>query len=140
MSATPYAVRRAIVRLQKKGKTYSEVADLLGVGEATVSRILRLQRESGSVHRRPIRGGRRSPIRGRVERLLGFILTEMPDATVLEMTQALMGRARVKTSRPAVQRAIQRLGYSRKKSPSERPSGTSRSTKPTGASSALSSL
>jgi transposase len=138
MSETPLGVRRAIVRLHKKGKTYVEVADLLGVGEATVNRILRLHRETGSVHRRPIAGGRKSPIRGHVTQLLGHILTEMPDATVLELTQALMARTDIETSRSAVQRAIHRLGFSRKKSPSGRANGTARSSRPIADSSALS--
>ncbi len=127
MTSTSLAIRRAIVRGQKQGRTYKEIAALLDVGEATVSRILRLHRERGSVRRRPIRGGRLSPIRGQVARLLGFILKDMPDATVLELTAALMSRTELKTSRSAVQRALHRLGYSRKKSPTGRPSATSRS-------------
>jgi transposase len=128
MSATPYAIRRAIVRGFKQGRKYKEIAAMLDVGEATVSRILRLHRERGSVRRRPIRGGRLSPIRGHVARLLGHILKDMPDATVMELTEALMARSEVKTSRSGVQRALRRLGYSRKKSPSGLRSATSRST------------
>ncbi len=136
MTSTSLAIRRAIVRGHKQGRTYKEIAALLDVGEATVSRILRLHRERGSVRRRPIRGGRLSPIRGRVARLLGFILKEMPDATVLELTGALMSRSEVTTSRSGVQRALHRLGYSRKKSPTGPRSATFRSTLPAEGSSA----
>lgn len=128
MSATPYAIRRAIVRGFKQGRKYKEIAAMLDVGEATVSRILRMHRERGSVRRHPIRGGRLSPIRGHVARLLGHILKDLPDATVMELTEALVARSEVKTSRSGVQRALRRLGYSRKKSPSGLRSATSRST------------
>ncbi|MGO8971691.1 MAG: helix-turn-helix domain-containing protein, partial [Myxococcaceae bacterium] len=33
--------------------TYVKIAAVLGIGEATVSRVLRLYRETGSVKRRP---------------------------------------------------------------------------------------
>lgn len=136
MSETAYAIRRAIVRLHKKGTTYVEIAELLGVGEATVSRVLRLHRERGSVKRRPRGGGRRSPIRGKVAGLLVHVVKAMPDATVVELTDALMKRTELETSRSSVQRALQRLGYSRKKRPSAPWNGTSRSTLHVGDSSA----
>lgn len=112
-------VRGAIVRVfHEERRTYAQVADLLGVGEATVSRVLRLHRETGGVTPRARGGGNLSPIRERIALLLQQIVSEMPDATVAELTEALMERGGVETSRSSVQRALARLGYSRKKSPS----------------------
>lgn len=128
-SSTSERIRRAIVRAVKQdGLTYAQTAKLLGVGEATVSRILRLQRETGRVDPRPRRGGNYSAIHGKVARLLQSIVSTMPDATVAELTDALVKRGRVKTSRSSVQRAMHRLGFSRKKSPSSHWSATRRST------------
>jgi len=127
-SATPERLRRAIVRaVGEQGLTYKQAADLLGVGQATVNRILRLHRETGSVEPRPKRGGNYSAIHGKIAELLRSIVTTMPDATVAELTVALVGKSRVEMSRSAVQRALRRLGYSRKKSPSSRWSVTRRS-------------
>lgn len=64
---TPEKLRQAIVRaFHEKGLSYQQIARLLGIGEATVSRALRLHRETGSVTARPRGGGNFSPIRGKV--------------------------------------------------------------------------
>ncbi|MCW5837749.1 MAG: hypothetical protein KIS78_35480, partial [Labilithrix sp.] len=60
-------------------------------------------------------GGNRSPLHGAMAKLLVAILREMPDATVAELTEALIARSNTTTSRSAVHRALARLGYSRKK-------------------------
>lgn len=123
-------VREAIVRAWHEEKlTYAAIASLLGVGEATVSRVLRLHRERGSVAPRSHGGGNRSPIRGDVAKALERLVRELPDATLDELKESLMNSVDVTTSRAAVLRALQRLGYSRKKRPSPR----SKETRPSGA-------
>jgi transposase len=116
---TPPKIRRAIVRAVRKQRlTYEQTAELLGVGRATVSRVLSQQRRTGSVAPRPSGGGWRSPIQGRLAALLRSIVTQMPDATVDELTAALTSRVDIQTSRSGVLRALHRMGFSRKKSPS----------------------
>lgn len=120
-------IRAAIVRArEERGLTYEQIAELLGVGRATVSRVLRLRRETGTVEPRPPKGGWRSPIAGKVITLLQAIVTTMPDATVAELTAALQKRARVSTSDAAVGRVLKRLGYTRKKRASSLRSATHR--------------
>lgn len=131
MSETPRAIRKAIVRaFHQEHLPYERIASVLGVGEATVSRILRLYRETGSVKPRPRGGGNFSPLRGEIARLLGVLVRSMPDATLEELTETLKARTGVQTSRSAIDRKIRRLGYSRKKSPSAPRSRTSPSTVP----------
>ena len=125
----PKQVREAIVRAAAEGLTYRQTAALLGIGEATVSRTLRLQRETGSITARPRGGGVFSPLTGKLESLVHAIVTSMPDATVEELVAAFKKRSGEKTSRSAMHRALDRLGYSRKKSRSSPRSGTRRSTK-----------
>jgi transposase len=128
-TATPEAVRNAIIELRVRGhRTYDEIASLLGIGRATVNRVLRLHRESGSVAPRPRSGGNRSPIHGRIAKILVAIVTKMPDATVAELTAALEVQSSISTSRSSVQRAMQRLGYSKKRPASGPWSKTRRST------------
>src|SRR5687768_6962526 len=125
----PLRIRKAIVRaVEEKGLTYEEAAELLDVGRATVSRTLSRYRKTGSVASMPKGGGWTSPIEGKIEELLRRIVEEMSDATVEEMTAALVERGRIQTSRSAVYRALHRMGYSRKKSPSSRWSATPRNT------------
>ena len=106
-----------MVRLRKEGRTYADIAKITGVGIATVNRVLRLQRETGSTAPAKPGGGNRSPIRGKVEERLRRLVDAMPDATVREFAEALEKAERLKTSRPSVQRALKRMGYSRKKRP-----------------------
>ncbi len=118
-------LRKAIVRARKKEKlTYVQIAERFGVGEATVNRILRLHRETGSVAPRPRGGGNRSPIHDEIAALLKRLVAELPDATIQELTDALLKRVDIDTSRSSVQRAMQRLGFSRKKRPSQPSSAT----------------
>lgn len=126
----PTQVREAIVRLfHDDGRTYADIARLLSVGEATVSRVLRRHRETGSVQPKPRGGGNFSPLTGKVLTLLEKIVEEMPDATVKELTVVLRKRSGVETSRSSVQRALQRMGFSLKKSPSSPRRGTPRKTR-----------
>ena len=119
MAAVPVKVREAIVRAVEERKlTYQATADLLDVGYATVNRVLARYRRTKSVELLPRGGGWESPIQGRIADLLHKIVASMSDATVEELTAALQRTAGIKTSRSAVQRALHRLGYSRKKSPS----------------------
>jgi transposase len=122
--------RATILRAHHKlGLTYDEVAKLVGRGRATVNRIIRLERETGGTAPRPKGGGRFSPIAGKVAELLLAIVTTMPDATVAELVEALEKKGRVSTSRAAVTRALKRLGVTRKKRASSRPSATRPNTK-----------
>lgn len=124
----PIKMREAVLRARTKGCTYEEIAGLLGIGRATVNRVLRLHRETMSVEPRPRGGGNVSPIHGEVAELLTALVNEMPDATVAELATALMTRSGASTSRSGVQRALGRLGFSRKKSLSSRSNATRRST------------
>jgi transposase len=125
----PEKTRLAIIRAAEKGLTYPQTAALLGVGEATVSRTLRLHRETGGVTPRPRGGGVFSPLTGKFAELLHAIVTSMPDSTVEELTAAFIKRSGQETSRSAMHRALERLGYSRKKRPSSPKKETRRSTK-----------
>ena len=131
-------IRETIIRLRDEGRTYVEIADLVKVGYATVNRIIRLHRETGDITHRQPGGGNASPIRDEVAEALCVIVVENPDATVAEMTEMLTARGIVETSRSSVQRALKRLGISRKK-PSRPASATRRSTANGIASSARSS-
>lgn len=127
--STPTQVRETIIRaFHDRGLTYETIADLLGIGRATVSRVLRRHRESGTVEPRPRGGGNVSPIRGKVADQLRALLERKPDLTIAEMAIELQRIAKIHTSAASVHRALTRLGYTRKKSASSRLSGTRRRT------------
>jgi transposase len=124
----PQQIRLAIVGLREEGREYEDIAAVLGVGVTSVNRVLRRQRETGNVERLARGGGIESPIHGRIAELLCRIVAEVNDATLDELTVALVERGKIKTSRSAVVRAMARLGFSRKKSRWWRPSETLPST------------
>ena len=112
---TSSEIRRAVVRaFYGQGLSYEEISNLLAIGEATVSRVLRLYRETGSVEPKPRGGGHYSPIRAEVAENLVHLIEEHPDTSTPELTD-LLTRAGVRTSRSAVKRALRRLGYSKKR-------------------------
>ncbi len=117
---TPRELREAIVRAQEQNLGYDEIAKLLGVGRATVSRTLRLRRETGDVEPRPKGGGNFSIFHEHVAELLLAIVEAMPDASIRELTRAFMEQSKMSTSTASVGRALRRLGYSRKKRASAR--------------------
>lgn len=126
---TSVQVRESIVRaFHEHGLSYEEIAELLGVGRATVSRVLRRYRESGSVERRPRGGGNFTKVRGPVADRLRAIAALQPDATIEEMTRELCHQTGIEVSRSAVDRALRRMGYTRKKRPSSPSSATRRKT------------
>src|ERR1700722_11502427 len=129
----PLQVRLAVVSLKDDGNTYEEIATLLGIGRSSVRRILLRKRATGSVERLARGGGLESPIQGRVAKLLCLIVSEKNDVTLDELTKELVKRARLKTSRSAVVRAMARLGFTRKKSrwwpPSETRQNTAKDTR-----------
>ena len=118
MTATSREVREAIVRANEQQLSYERIAELLGVGRATVNRTLRLYRETGDVEPRPSGGGNFSVFHDKVAELLLAIVESMPDASVRELTAAFERQSKLSTSRASVGRALRRLGYSRKKRPS----------------------
>ena len=113
-------LRNAIVRARERDLGYDEIAELLGVGRATVSRTLRLKRESGDVTPRPKGGGNFSIFHDHVAELLLAVVETMPDSSIRELTSAFERQSKLSTSTAAVGRALRRLGYSRKKRPSAR--------------------
>ena len=132
----PTEMRLAIVRaFHEQHFSYEEIAELLGIGEASVSRVLRLHRETQSVEPRPRGGGNFSPVSGAVADRLKALVAETPDATVQELMEKLVDETGVETSLAAMKRAMHRLGFSRKKRSSLPPSGTRRRTSGAGASS-----
>jgi transposase len=125
---TDVRVRLAIVNLHKEGKTYTEVARLLSVGEATVSRVLRRHRESGTVDPRPRGGGNFSRIKAELAETLKHLVDKQPDSTCDELAERFFDATGVRVSRSAVTRALRRFGYTQKKRPLPRWSASRKNT------------
>lgn len=108
-------VRERVVLAHQEGKgTYAQLAALFRVGEASVSRWLRLARETGELTPKSPPG--RSPkldAQGLV--VLRELVEEHSDATLAELSQRLDERLGVKLVPSAVHKVLAKLGLSRKK-------------------------
>ncbi len=110
--------RRIIQAWQAEKPRVADLAARFSVGTATVKRLIRRFRETGSVEPRPHGGGQRPKIPAeklpRVQRLL----EANPDWRVDELAAAYNRQEGTTVSRSTMVRTIARLGFTRKKSPS----------------------
>jgi transposase len=116
-SAHPIALRERVVRQYKNGEgTYAEIAERLDVGDASVSRYLRLDRERDgdlSPKKRKPRSDRK--ITPKMERLIISLVEDEPEWTTSEIALELEDAFDVKVNRRTVGKALRRLGYTHKK-------------------------
>jgi transposase len=95
--------------------SWEEIAETYGVGRATVNRLIRRFRATGSVAPAPHAGGLEPLIPE--EKLLEVfeLVQEQPDRTVEELAALYSEQSGVTVSRATMGRALERLGLSRKK-------------------------
>ena len=110
-------LRERVVKCVKElNLTYVAAASMFSVSVASVNRWLRKERETGSLAPKEYEGGRSHAIKdGRQLNRLKKIIESQPDATIAEITAKYNLRTQTTVSRSSVCRAIQRIGYTRKK-------------------------
>jgi transposase len=121
-------LRRRVVEAyrSKRSGTYAETAELFGIGEATVSRLLRRHRETGDVL--PLPHASNNP--RRVD--LGWLrehLAAHPDARLVDRVEAWVASGGQRVSVAAMWLAVRACGWTHKKrqwSPANRTAQTSR--------------
>jgi transposase len=126
-------LRRRAVDAYRNGRgTYREVAEIFGVGEASVDRWLRLDRERDDVGPEP-HGGVSPRIPEEQYGALAKLVAEKPDRAVVDLRDEWQRRYGVALSRSAMQRALLKAGFSWKKTlssvrarPPQSPSATRR--------------
>lgn len=124
----PVALRERVIALYiPRVVTYEMIAELLGIGRATVSRILRLHRENGNVEPKPASGGTAPLLDERDRRELAELVEGQADATLAELTSAWNSlRPDRRVSDSTIWRALATMGYSWKKKRSEHGKWTKR--------------
>jgi transposase len=100
------------------------LASLFDVAKNTVQNWLTLERQTGSVEPRAHAGGVPATISGRTLDTLCMMVGERNDATLKDLKESLEAECEIKTSPPAVCRALHKAGISRKRRRSMRTSAT----------------
>lgn len=114
-------LRERVVSAFERGEgTYLQLAERFGVGEASVSRWLRIKRERGDVSPLPHKSGRRPTFDEEGLKELRQLVDEQPDATLAELSARYAERRGVVVALNIICRALQRLELRRKKRPSTR--------------------
>lgn len=117
-------VRKRVVAAHGRGLgTYAELAELFGVGEASVSRWLRLQREEGSLTPKPL-PGRAAKLDDEGLAVLRELVATHSDATLAELGKMLRERTGVSLAVSSIHKTLAKLGITRKKKTSTRRNGT----------------
>lgn len=117
-------MRERVVAAYRAGKgTYAEVAEMFGVGEASVSRWLRLAREKESLEPKP-RPGKAPKLDEKSRAVLRELVEENNDATLAELAQRLYERTGVRLVVSTVHKTLVRMGITRKKKTSTRQSAS----------------
>jgi len=125
MPAISLDLRNRILAALAQDSSSLRVAERFNVSASFV-RKLRLQvRRTGSATARP-HPGRARLVKGAVEERLQKLLDEKPDATLLELAEALRKRTRVSVSETTMWRTLRRMGLTRKKRSSTRASSSDR--------------
>lgn len=106
--------------------SWEELAATFRIGRATVNRLIRRFRETGSVEPAPHAGGPGPLIPEESLLAVWELVQDRPDATVEEFADEYAKLTGVRVSRATMGRALERLSLSRKKRPSPRPSVTDR--------------
>lgn len=120
----PVEVRERVVAAHHKGKgTYAELADVFNVGEASVSRWLRLERETGALEPKPP-PGRAPKLNDQGREVLRQLVEADNDATLAELASRLKERTGVQLVVSAVHKVLVKMGITRKKKTSTRASAT----------------
>ena len=128
MAASSLDLRERIVdAVERKIGSKRKIAQLFGVHESFLYKLLRQKRDRGDIAPLPHGGGASAKLSADQRRQLSDLVAATPDATLDELREQLGKKARVAVSLSTLCRGLQALGLSRKKRPSARPKLTQRS-------------
>jgi transposase len=123
---------RVLAAVDAREGTQEQIAKRFRVSSRWIRKLLALRATTGSIAPRPKSGGRKRLIQGGAADALRTAIRNDPDATLQELREATGFEGCLMT----VWRAIKRLELTRKKSPCERRSSSTRKSSPNGRSGA----
>ena len=128
MAAYSLDLRERIIDAVQRGiGSKRQIAELFGVHESFIYKLLRQQRERGDIAPLPHGGGASAKLTEAHLMKLTDLVAANPDARLDELREQMQKKARVEVSLSTICRGLQALGLPLKKSPSARPKPTRKS-------------
>ena len=125
MAAYSLDLRERIVEaVERRMGSKRQIAEVFGVHESFIYKLLRQRRERGDIAPLPHGGGAPAKLSGDQLQQLPALVAATPDATLEELRVQMKKKVRVEVSCSPLCRGLQALGLSRKKSPSSPPKPT----------------
>ena len=116
MKAYSLDLRQRVVAAYEKGSgSLAQVAEQFNVGQTFLKKMLRQQRETGSVAPLAHGGGRQPALSEKEHRLLRQKVKEQPDISLAELQELLAATAGVSVSLPTIHRSLHSASLSHKK-------------------------
>jgi transposase len=113
--------QRIIDAVEQNIYSKREIAEIFGIHESFIYKLLRQRRERGNIAPLPHGGGAQPKLTETHAQTLAGLSAARPDATLAELSELLREKAGVEVSISTVCRGLQELGLPLKKSPSSRP-------------------
>ena len=120
MEVKPYPIefrQRIVEVVDQQDHTIAEVAEIFGVTERYIYKLLKLRQDLGDLSPRPLGGGAKAKLNDSMLLRLADLVAEFPDATLAELRELLRRRSRVKVSTNTVWRGLKKIDFTLKKRP-----------------------
>lgn len=116
MKTYPIELRQKIVdAVDQQLGTYEEIAEMFGISEQYIYKLLRQRRETGSLAPLPRGGGAQALLNEEHLLTLAELVARQPDATLEELRQQLCRETKVEASISTVWRGLEQIEFTQKK-------------------------
>jgi len=116
MKTYPIELRQKIVdAVDQQLGTYEEIAEMFGVTEQYIYKLLRQRRETGSLDPLPRGGGAQAKLSEEHLLTLAELVARRPDATLEELRRQLRRETNVEASISTIWRGLERIEFTQKK-------------------------
>ena len=116
MKTYPIELRQKIVdAVDQQLGTYKEIAEMFGIAERYIYKLLKQRRETGSLAPLPRGGGATTKLNEEHLLTLAELVARQPDAMLEELRQQLRRETTVEASISTVWRGLEQIAFTQKK-------------------------
>jgi transposase len=116
MKTYPIELRQRIVdAVDQQLGTYAEIAEMFGIAEQYIYKLLRQRRQTGSIAPLPHGGGAQAKLNEEHLLKLAELVARQPDATLEELRRQLRRETKVETSISTIWRGLEQIEFTQKK-------------------------